>query len=628
MTAQREPKVLVRGGLVLTAIVVAAIAVRAVFLAELVHSDIGTVQSVDTRFYDEIARSLAAGGRLPPGALTFNPLYPFFLAFVYRAFGAGDIAPRVAQSALGVLTIVLVYFAGRRIVAGPRSGRPDRAATAGLAGAMALVYAPLVLHEGVLLGTTVETALLAAAFLLALAVDQALSGGRRASAGGRGAPTWFLALVLGVCVGVGALGRPNLFLLLAAGLTPWLALRSRRRLRGAAVAAAFAAGVAVALMPPLLYNTRETGRFVPMTAHGGLNFYIGNRTGATGVFDPPAGMRSDMRGLIEDSRWNAERETGRTLGDAEVSDYYFRRALSDIRNDPGAWALLLGRKLALFMNRVEFRDVPSVFFVQKSCAILRFLFLPYAAIAPLAVGGLIALWRSGRSRGVTAIFLAAAVLSVMLFFVNARYRLPAVPVLLVLAAFFLAWGRREVSRRRIRPLLVAGIPALAAFLFVSAPRMIEMNPSAAYTVLGNHYIDRGEEGKAAEAFAEAYRLDPERPEAMVNYARVLMRKGEPAEAAALYGRAYARNPRIPRLAIEYGVALEGAGRRDEAKRLYEEGLSAPRVAERVLACRLLAQAALADGDREKAIGLIRRAIEMAPGDEELAGMLQWLQSGE
>ena len=108
---------------------------------------------------------------------------------------------------------------------------------------------------------------------------------------------------------------------------------------------------------------------------------------------------------------------------------------------------------------------------------------------------------------------------------------------------------------------------------------------------------------------------------------MLVRRGDAAAAEPLYARAYSLNPRFPRLAIEYGSALEKSGRRAEAKRLYEAGFSGGSAAERVLACRLLAQASLAEGDRGAAVAWVRRAIEIAPDDAELAGMLRWLEDG-
>ena len=279
---------------------------------------------------------------------------------MYRLFGAGDLAPRLAQAVLGVLTIALVYLGALRLVEGPRSGRLPASATAAAAAAMALCYAPFVLYEGMLLGTAVEVFLFAAALLLSLALDQTMRGGSRVSLGRRSVPAPLLALLLGACCGAGALGRPNLFLLLSAALPLWFLAGARFRRRGIEAAVLFAAGVALFLLPVVIRNAAATGRFVPVTTHGGLNFYIGNRAGATGVFGLPDGMRGDMMGLIEDGRLRAEAETGRGLSETEVSDFYVRRTLAEIGRDPGRWLRLLARKLALFWNETEVPDIPSV----------------------------------------------------------------------------------------------------------------------------------------------------------------------------------------------------------------------------------------------------------------------------
>ena len=256
-----------------------------------------------------------------------------------------------------------------------------------------------------------------------------------------------------------------------------------------------------------MYGAALSGRIVPVSAHGGINFYIGNRAGSAGVFQPPADMRADMRGMIEDAKLKAEAETGRAMTQPEVSGYYLRKALGEIGRDPARWLGLVGRKLLVFFNGVEVPDVPNVIFYEKSCRVLAFLFLPFAVIAPLGVCGLVVLFRSGRNRSVVSLFLGCAILSVLLFFVNARYRLPAVPILILLAAFFVAWAAREISRRRLRFVAIMIAAALALFFLVSHRTMVRVNESAAYTFLGNYYIANKDEAKAAEAFAEAYRLD-------------------------------------------------------------------------------------------------------------------------
>jgi tetratricopeptide (TPR) repeat protein len=626
MAKNGVPRASNRVAIALAAIVAAGLVVRLVFLAQVDRSDFGGVLSLDSRFYYDLAQTLAAGGSLPGGAIDFNPLYPAFLLVVFKLFGVGMLAPRLVQFAVGLCTLALAYAAGARLVEGPRKGRPSAAVTGIAAAAMTLLYRQFVIYEGTLLSTALEVFLTLASFTLALGLDEDLRGGRPLRVGRRRIPRWVSCLLLGALLGAGALGRPNFFLLLVAAVPVWIVLRNLRKRAGVIPALICLAGAAVFLAPPILYGAARSGRLVPVSAHGGINFYIGNRSGSPGVFQPPDDMRADMRGMLEDARLKAEAETGRSMTQPEVSGYFLHKALGEIGRDPAAWLALLGRKLLVFFNGIEVPDVPTVIFYEKASTVLALLFLPFAVIAPLGICGLVVLFRSGRNRSVVSLFLGCAVLSVLLFFVNTRYRLPAVPILILLAAYFVAWAAREASRRRLRSVAIMIATALALFFLVSRRDMVRVNESAAYTFLGNFYIANKDEAKAAEAFAEAYRLDPSHVEAMINYARILRKQGDMRHSAELYAKAYALMPRFPRLAIEYGSVLELLGRRDDARKLYEEGLSIGRPPEQVLACRLLAQAALADGNTDEAIAWVKRAIAIEPDNAELAGMLKWLES--
>jgi Tfp pilus assembly protein PilF len=616
-----------RPALVVAALVVAAIVVRIVFLVELQRSELGGVLSLDSRFYDELARNLLAGGGFPRGGFDFNPLYPVFLVAVYRLFGEGLLAPRIVQLALGVLMTVLVYWTGTRLVEGPRRGKPSAALTAGIAALMTVLYGQFMLHEGLLLATTLEVFCFAATFALALALDQDLGGERPLAIGRRRVPPLATSVLLGAFLGAGALGRPNLFLLLVAGVPVWLALRHRRRRAGLANAAAVLVGAALFLVPPTVYNAKATGSLVPVTAHGGVNFYIGNRPGTPGIYQPPSTMRADMRGFLEDAKRIAESETHRTMSGPEVSDFFLRAALDGIRAHPASWLRLMGKKTLLFWNGAEVPSVPNNFFFEKSCGSLRLLFLPFSIIAPLGLCGFIVLLRSGRNRSVVSLFLACAFASVVLFFVNTRYRLPSVPLVILLAAFFVSWAVREVSRRRVRLVAALLAGAIAFFFLVSNRVLVTVSHSAAYAFLGNYYASRNEDAKAREAFAEAYRLDPNHIEAIVNYARILHQTGDLERSAELYAKAYSLMPGFPHLALEYGATIESLGRREEAKKLFMTRLSSEDPVERSLACRLLGQAALAEGKRDEALAWFKRALADTPGDTRIADMIRALESG-
>ncbi|HVO76661.1 MAG TPA: hypothetical protein VMT60_01625, partial [Candidatus Bathyarchaeia archaeon] len=489
MAKTAGPNRKIHPALILAALLLAAAAVRAIFLVEIERSEFGGVLSLDSRFYEELAHGIVAGTGVPAGVLTFNPLYPLFLVIIFRLFGEGLLAPRVAQLALGVVTVALVYFSGTRIVEGPRAGRPSSRVVAVLAASMMILYGQFVTYEGMLLSTALEVFLLVASFALALALDEDLGGERPLKLGARRRiPPWLSGLVLGALCGAGALGRPNFFLLLCAALPLWLYARNRRKRAWLLPAAGFVAGAALLLAPPILHNAADTGRFVPVTAHGGINFYIGNLPGGAGVYQPPSDMRGDMRGLIDDAKAKAEAETGRRMTQPEVSDYFLHKAIENIRGDPAGWLRLVGKKLLLFFNGTEVPDVPTVYFYEQACGVLKLLVLPFAVIAPLGICGIFILFRSRRKRSIVSIFLGCALVSVLLFFVNARYRLPAAPILILLASFGVAWGAREISRGRLKLVGIMAVAAVAIFFLVSNRTFVTVNRSASYTFLGNYYM--------------------------------------------------------------------------------------------------------------------------------------------
>ncbi len=615
----------IRPAIIFAAILFAAIVARAIFLVELERSELGDVLSLDSQLYYDVARDISGGGSPPQGAFIFNPLYPAFLVVIFKLFGVGLLVPRIVQLAIGLFTIVLVYLAGRRLAPAAWEGKRRGEAIALVAATITALYAQFVLYEGMLLASTLEIFFFTASFALALALDDDLKGERTVKLGGRRVPPWASGLVLGVLLGAGALARPNLFLLLVAAVPVWLWARHRTARGWLIPAAALVAGAAIFLAPPIVYNAKATGRLVPVTANGGFNFFLGNGPGSTGVFRPPADMRSSMKGVSEDAKTKAEVETGRSMTQAEVSEYYFRKTLEYIADNPAAWLRLLGKKLVLFFN-VDVPDMPNVFYCMNSCRVLTFLFLPFQVIAPLAVCGFLIMLRVGRNRSVVTLFVACAVVSVVAFYANARYRLPATPILILLASFFAVWAAREISRRRLKRLAGMSALAVALYLLVSSRPIVELNDGATYSFLGKYYAENNEEAKAQEAFAEAYRANPNKVEAIVSYARILRQRGENQEAADMFARAYARSPRFPLVAVEYGMALDRLGRREDAKRLYVEGSSADRPMERALACRLLARSAIAEGDESEAIRWVKRALVEVPGEPELTKMLKELES--
>ena len=584
---------------------------------------------MDAEFYWNLAGTVAAGGGLPRGALTYNPLYPFFLIGLFEVLGRSLLAARLVQFLIGLATLSLIYLAGKRLGGSGEGARTSAKTVSLTAMAIAALYPQFMLYEGMLLGSALEVFLLTAALVLSIDIDRDILGESRLRVLSRRIPTFAAAAALGLVCGAGALGRPNLFLLLAAGIPVWMIVRHRRVRTWLVPAAGFILGVAVFLLPPIIHNARHTGRFVPVTAHGGINFYIGNRPGTEGVYSPPEEIRGGMRGLVEDARLLAEKETGREMTDAEASGYYMDRTLSEIARDPVGWLVLLMRKFVLFWNRIEVHDMAEVLYFEDALPIFSLPFIPFSVIAPLGAAGLVVLLAGGRNRSVVCLFLGAGLVSILLFYVNTRYRLPVVPVIILLAAYFISWAARGISAGRTWPVARAAAFALAVFLLVSNRTLVRANPSSVYTLLGTYYMKSGEEEKAAEALAEAYRLDPGRDTSMINYARLLMRQEKYLEASRILARAYELNPNYPHVAIEYAYSLHQSGRTDRAAEIAGKVYSSSAPAEdRVNACKLLATIAFFEGNREEVADWARAGLRIAPDDPELRQMLEAVERME
>ena len=597
------------------AVLLACAIVRVIYLLQLHGSDLWELLSLDARFYNELAHGIASGGGLPGGVITYNPIYPFFLASIIRLFGDTLIAVRVVQSLLGLSLLWLVYRAGRLLSPGKGDGLTGLAAMA-----LAALYAQFLLFEGTLLATALIAFISAASIAAALRIEGIIGGGESMPIFGRRIPLWAGTAGLGVLLGAGALGRPNFFLPLIVIFPVWFAARYRRW----RCAAACFIGSLLLLAPPIIHNAAESGRFVPVSAHGGINLYIGNGPAADGTFNTPEGVRPHMEGIVQDSRIIAERRTGREMSHAEASGYWTGETIDVIKTDPLRWLGLLGRKLRLMWNGSEISDVVDIRFYRESCPALGLLLVPFSMISALSLVGLVLIWRFSARRAAVLLFVGAGVVSILPFFVNTRYRMPVIPVLILSAAYFISWAVRSASSGRWKGFALA--IAAAAILFSQTARpMVSVNPSAGYTFLGNFHMERKQEEKAEEAFREAYRLDPERVEAVINYARILKLRGGMERSRDLYSQAFERRPDFPMLAVEYGSLLDAVGEREMAKEAFRYAVSLERRRDSVVACKLLSRIAISEGSVDEAVYWIRKALEMLPGDKDLLEMLQWIE---
>lgn len=418
-----------------------AAAIRAAYVMGVADEPSVRYPMLDALAYHDWALAIQGGEWLGDRVYYQDPFYPFFLAGLYTLFGAGSIGVLLAQCALDAASAVLLYATALRLFG---------FVPALLAGAIASVYAVFLFYVALLLKAPLLLFLFNLAFYLLTRATQ-----------GRD-PRWWLAA--GLSLGLAALTRGNALLFVPL-LLFWIALDGetpqRRRLGNAA---AVSAGIVLALAPVSLRNYVVGGDLVLLNSQGGQNFYIGNfRGNDTGAYRKPPFLRASPRYEEEDFKREAEQATGRAMTPSEVSRYWWRRGLEEIRADPGHFLRHTLKKLLLLVNHQEIGDNYSFDFVAEVVPMLRWPLPSYAALLPLALCGAVF---ARKRRGVSLLlaFWFAYAASLVLFFNLSRLRLPLVPLVIAFGAFGLVQLVERLLARQLR----AAVPALV-FLLLAYP---------------------------------------------------------------------------------------------------------------------------------------------------------------
>ena len=529
----------------------------------LVQPEVG----LDTTAYADLARRVVAGDlSLGPGLYYVSPLYIYVLA-AGLALTDSFTAVRVLQVLLGALAVGGIWTMARE-------WSTSRAAwfAAGLAAFTGLIT----FYEALILQSSIDVALTTAALL---ALTWALKGcGTR----------WFL--IAGIVFGLAALNRPNMAIA-AAGLVA--VLLATRRVRPAAV---LIAGVLLGMAPVSIRNGVVAGEWSPVSSHGGLNFYIGNSETATGFYAEVPGITPDIQGQSRDARRVAELALGRPVSDAETSDYFFDLARAWIGEHPHQAALLFLKKLGYVFHAQHVALPYSYpFFAYDADTALRFYAIGPWLLMPLGVVGLgLLLRRAGdRSAVVWMSFVPIYAMSVALFFIAERYRLPLLVPLCIGSGIALDAFATHVTRRQWRALglplvaLIVGLGAVNSRSAVGddrwneglrmAQRLIILGrdaeaadwvrkleptaprPGAAHYGAGIQYMLGGKTDRALAHLTEAQRLNPGEADAEYALGQALLKAGRAAEALPHLRRGVDAGTKARVAGYDLAVALQATG---------------------------------------------------------------------
>jgi len=567
-------------------IVTAALVIRSIYLFEILPAPFFPFKMGDAASYDRWAHDIADGDWLGDEIFYQAPLYPYFLAVVYRLVDDESLTIRVCQLLLSSVACGLLMLAGWRAI-GKRAGI--------VAGLGLAVYGPSLFFDSTIQKCVLDNFLIC---LLLVAWSRLLDRHERSR--------W---VCLGAAVGALTLARENALILVPATLV-WIVIARSETMRPSwKTAGWFLLGTSMVLLPVAARNYHVGGEFHLTTSQFGPNFYIGNNAEANGSYRPLRPYRGSARYERLDAQQLAESDLGHALTPAEVSHYWTARATTFIARQPVAWMRLMGRKCLLACNSAEIVDTedPYTYAEWSTCLAWSQRVWHFGVLLPLAVLGVYCSWdRRNRFSWIYLVILFYLA-GVVLFYVVGRYRYPAVPPLLLLAAMglteFPQWMRHQ-SRSSIVFALAsaAAVAVIGNWPIVSPDRMratthynvgveleaeqfveaavqeyklaatLDPRHPGIHNNLGVAYRTLGKLGKSEEHLRRAFALHSEFTEANYNLGVTLLVAEKYADARGCFEQLAKNRPNMARAHLGLAVAEEHLGHGEKALRAYRYAL--------------------------------------------------------
>jgi Dolichyl-phosphate-mannose-protein mannosyltransferase len=367
------------------------------------------------------------------------PLYPYFVGVVATLSGGSLTAVKLVQAALGALLVPALGRLGGRVFGPP----------AGLAAAtMAAFYPELVWFSAHFWAETLFAVILWWGFERLVAADDVHAGVKT-------------AVAAGVLWGFAILTRETAlyFVPFAAAWLAW------RRPPGIKRAVAFAATVLAVVLPWTYRNWVAYGAFVPVSTAGALNLWQGNtRLSRPEVYE----QYWAVHGRIEKYRF--ARQKGLEAIAERQPTWLFEKLAVEL---PSFWEA--DSQPLVHIRRGAYGSLSPRAGLAATVVVL----LPYLLVLVSFVAGLAAL-PTARAPLLLVAFLLYYVLLHVATHGYARYRLPVLPVLFLVAGWALAAGRQRLGRALSPRRKVLAAAVALSFLFSLVPSLRLLADHRAY----------------------------------------------------------------------------------------------------------------------------------------------------
>ncbi|PYK71331.1 MAG: hypothetical protein DME44_08245 [Verrucomicrobia bacterium] len=562
-------------------------------------------------FYNDWAQRLLGGQLADHLAFYGLPGYAYLLAALYKLAGYSPFVPALLQTLLDAGTAMLIYKVSIGIFPGTAKRHAQIAGLVAAAGWA--LFVPAQTYAAILMPTAWVV------FIFWLILWRIISR--------KNAPEEWEALTLGLLVGLTATAIATIlflipFLIGAILLKPAISTHSQLRTRISALVLLFL-GAAVGTSPCWVHNRLIAHDHVFLSAHGGINFWIGNNPSANGYPRFPPGLRAGQAAMLQDSIDAAESAAGHSLKRGEVSHYWSAKARDYIEGDPAAWLRLLALKLRTFWSAFQYDDLSIITILREQR--VTFPGIYFGLVAAFALPAMILGWKTAPAGRWVTLAIALQMLALLPVFTTERYRLPVVPGLLVFAAFGLVMFFSNLAAGKFRPALSYIVLLTVSTVFISWP---QRDPSLwaldAYNS-GWQALESNNLALAEKKLDVAYAYVPDNSETVFALGNLRLAQQKTDDALAFYWAVLSIDPKHKGALNNLGViALDSRDYANAETWFRRAAQIDPANAKTHF---LLAKTFLGQGHREAAQTEIDAALRLKPDQPEFRTLSEQIKVG-
>lgn len=369
------------------------------------------------------------------GSLSWRPpLYPFFLASIYKIFGHSFMAVRIIEAFIGTFTVLLVYIIGLRFF---------NKTSALIASFIIATYPSFIQFTGNFMRATLFTFLITCLAYYIMKISH------------KKLTAYWAYILIGILLGAITLLQPTILLFVPFFL---IALWFNYKKIAFKVFTISFASMLLIVLPWTIRNYKVHHKFVLITTSGGAALLQGNNLNSTAG---PAPKTRDKDKPSWPDLSLEQRNLLETLNESDLNKQYYKWGLMYIRENPlRTLKEALKKGLSFWFDSYGSYKTPYGFTVRVFDAfLLIFGFL-----------GIFYSLRAWRKYLMAYFLILSFTLVPMIFLVVVRYRFPIIPLL----SLFAAYGVVALKEKKVKVFAILFTAIIAiGYLFHHILRLIE-----------------------------------------------------------------------------------------------------------------------------------------------------------